>query len=287
MDENRRVRVFKAVAPYILIILGSFIMGFAIKNMYDPVNLVTGGVSGIAIIVKGVTGLPLWLTNTALNIPLFLAAWKLKGWNFIKRTLVATVALSVSLYVLPERAFLSNDLFLSSLFGGVVSGIGTGIVFAFRATTGGTDMLAALLQLKLRHYSIAQIMQVLDGAVVLAGASIFGIQYALYAMIAIYAVCKISDGILDGMKFSKQAVIISDRNTEIARAVLENMERGVTAVDAVGMYSGQQRKMLFCVVSRKEIVQLRDIVRQFDRQAFIIVNDVREVFGEGFIEELY
>lgn len=287
MDENRRVRVFKAVAPYILIILGSFIMGFAIKNMYDPVNLVTGGVSGIAIIVKGVTGLPLWLTNTALNIPLFLAAWKLKGWNFIKRTLVATVALSVSLYVLPERAFLSNDLFLSSLFGGVVSGIGTGIVFAFRATTGGTDMLAALLQLKLRHYSIAQIMQVLDGAVVLVGASIFGIQYALYAMIAIYAVCKISDGILDGMKFSKQAVIISDRNTEIARAVLENMERGVTAVDAVGMYSGQQRKMLFCVVSRKEIVQLRDIVRQFDRQAFIIVNDVREVFGEGFIEELY
>lgn len=287
MDENRRVRGFKAVAPYILIILGSFIMGFAIKNMYDPVNLVTGGVSGIAIIVKGMVGLPLWLTNTVLNIPLFLAAWKLKGWNFIKRTLVATVALSVSLYVLPERAFLSGDLFLSSLFGGVVSGIGTGIVFAFRATTGGTDMLAALLQLKLRHYSIAQIMQVLDGAVVLAGASIFGIQYALYAMIAIYAVCKVSDGILDGMKFSKQAVIISDRNTEIAQAVLASMERGVTAVDAVGMYSGQQRKMLFCVVSRKEIVQLRDIVRQFDRQAFIIVNDVREVFGEGFIEELY
>lgn len=287
MDENRRVRGFKAVAPYILIILGSFIMGFAIKNMYDPVNLVTGGVSGIAIIVKGMVGLPLWLTNTVLNIPLFLAAWKLKGWNFIKRTLVATVALSVSLYVLPERAFLSGDLFLSSLFGGVVSGIGTGIVFAFRATTGGTDMLAALLQLKLRHYSIAQIMQVLDGAVVLAGASIFGIQYALYAMIAIYAVCKVSDGILDGMKFSKQAVIISDKNTEIAQAVLASMERGVTAVDAVGMYSGQQRKMLFCVVSRKEIVQLRDIVRQFDRQAFIIVNDVREVFGEGFIEELY
>ena len=287
MGENRRVRGFKAVAPYILIILGSFIMGFAIKNMYDPVNLVTGGVSGIAIIVKGMVGLPLWLTNTVLNIPLFLAAWKLKGWNFIKRTLVATVALSVSLYVLPERAFLSGDLFLSSLFGGVVSGIGTGIVFAFRATTGGTDMLAALLQLKLRHYSIAQIMQVLDGAVVLAGASIFGIQYALYAMIAIYAVCKVSDGILDGMKFSKQAVIISDKNREIAQAVLASMERGVTAVDAVGMYSGQQRKMLFCVVSRKEIVQLRDIVRQFDRQAFIIVSDVREVFGEGFIEELY
>ena len=281
------MKQYKALTPYLLIILGSFIMGFAIKNMYDPVNLVTGGVSGIAIIVKKVVGLPLWLTNTVLNIPLFLAAWRLKGWGFIKRTLVATVALSVSLYILPERTFLAGDLFLSSLFGGVVSGIGTGIVFAFRATTGGTNMLASLVQLKLRHYSIAQIMQVLDGAVVLAGASIFGIQYALYAMIAIYAVCKISDGILDGMKFSKQAVIISDKSAEIANAVLENMERGVTSVEAMGMYSGQRRKMLFCVVSRREIVQIRDIVRRFDRQAFMFVNDVREVFGEGFIEELH
>ncbi len=281
------MKQYKALTPYLLIILGSFIMGFAIKNMYDPVNLVTGGVSGIAIIVKKVVGLPLWLTNTVLNIPLFLAAWRLKGWGFIKRTLVATVALSVSLYILPERTFLAGDLLLSSLFGGVVSGIGTGIVFAFRATTGGTDMLASLVQLKLRHYSIAQIMQVLDGAVVLAGASIFGIQYALYAMIAIYAVCKISDGILDGMKFSKQAVIISDKSAEIANAVLENMERGVTSVEAMGMYSGQRRKMLFCVVSRREIVQIRDIVRRFDRQAFMFVNDVREVFGEGFIEELH
>jgi len=269
------MKQYKALTPYLLIILGSFIMGFAIKNMYDPVNLVTGGVSGIAIIVKKVVGLPLWLTNTVLNIPLFLAAWRLKGWGFIKRTLVATVALSVSLYILPERTFLAGDLFLSSLFGGVVSGIGTGIV------------LASLVQLKLRHYSIAQIMQVLDGAVVLAGASIFGIQYALYAMIAIYAVCKISDGILDGMKFSKQAVIISDKSAEIANAVLENMERGVTSVEAMGMYSGQRRKMLFCVVSRREIVQIRDIVRRFDRQAFMFVNDVREVFGEGFIEELH
>lgn len=276
-----------AAVDYALIVVGALLMGVAIKNIYDPANMVTGGVSGVAIIAKELWGAPLWLTNTALNIPLFIAAMYFMGWTFIKRTLFATVMLSLSLYILPEGAFMKDDIFLSALFGGIISGVGTGMVFLANATTGGTDMLAALLQLKLRHYSIAQIMQVLDGAVVLAGASIFGIQYALYAMIAIYAVCKVSDGILDGMKFSKQAVIISDKNTEIAQAVLASMERGVTAVDAVGMYSGQQRKMLFCVVSRKEIVQLRDIVRQFDRQAFIIVNDVREVFGEGFIEELY
>lgn len=270
---------------YLMIVAGSFIMGFAIKNMYDPMNLVTGGVSGAAIIVKSLTGIPLWATNTVLNIPLFLAAWRLKGWNFIRRTLVATVSLSVSLYVIPEMPLVEGDLFLSAVFGGIVSGVGTGLVFLYQATTGGTDMLAALMQLKLRHYSIAQIMQFLDGAVVVAGASLFGIRHAFYAILAIYAVCKVSDGILDGMKFAKQAVVISDRSEEIAGQVMDRLERGVTAVDATGMYSGRTRKMLFCVVSRKELVILRDIVKQIDPRAFVIVDDVREVFGEGFIEE--
>ena len=170
---------------YLMIVAGSFIMGFAIKNMYDPMNLVTGGVSGAAIIVKSLTGIPLWATNTVLNIPLFLAAWRLKGWNFIRRTLVATVSLSVSLYVIPEMPLVEGDLFLSAVFGGIVSGVGTGLVFLYQATTGGTDMLAALMQLKLRHYSIAQIMQFLDGAVVVAGASLFGIRHAFYAILAI------------------------------------------------------------------------------------------------------
>lgn len=269
---------------YLLIILGSFVIGFAVKNMYDPVSLVTGGVSGIAIIVKQVLDIPLWVTNTVLNIPLFLAAVKIKGWNFIKRTLVATAALSVSLYVLPEMAFLTEDVFLASLFGGLITGVGTGLVFICHATTGGTDMLAALIQRKMKHYSIAQIMQVLDGLVVLAGASVFGIQYALYALIAIFAVAKISDNMIEGLKFSKQAFIISEKSQEIADCIMKEMERGVTALDAVGMYSGLGRQMLFCVVSKKEIVRLKEIVEEHDSGAFVIVNDVREVVGEGFIE---
>ena len=145
-------------------------------------------------------------------------------------------------------------------------------------------MLAALIQRKLRHYSIAQIMQVLDGMVVLLGAMVFGIRYALYALIAIYATSKVSDGILEGLKFSKQAYVISDSYQEIARAIMTRMDRGVTALDGVGMYSGQGKKVLFCVVSKKEIVTIREIVAEFDRKAFLIVTDVREVFGEGFIE---
>lgn len=278
------MKKYSAFTEYALIAAGAFIIGFAIKNMFDPISLVTGGVTGIAIILKSLAGIPLWITNTLFNIPLFLAAWRIKGWQFIKRTAVATGALSLSLYVIPEIPFLMEDLLLTSLFGGIVSGLGTGLVFLFQATTGGTDMLAALLQRKMRHYSIAQIMQVLDALVVLAGAAVFGIRYALYALIAIYAVAKVSDGLLEGLKFSKQAYIISDRYREIAKAVMTRMDRGVTAVDAVGMYSGQDKKLLFCVVSKKEIVALREIVAEFDKKAFLIVSDVREVFGEGFIE---
>ena len=269
---------------YILILIGASIMGFAIKNIYDPIGLVTGGASGVAIILKKQFGVPLWLTNTAINIPLFAAAAKLKGWSFIKRTLLATVTLSVSLYVIPEMPFLMDDLFLTALFGGLITGAGAGIVFACQATTGGTDMLAAIIRRWLPHYTLAQILQVLDAAIVLIGAGIFGVTYALYALIAIYAVSKVSDGIIEGMKYSKVAYIISDKSKEIAAAILKEMDRGVTALDASGMYSGNRKDVLFCVVSRKEIAQLKELVVGHDAQAFVIVSDAREVLGEGFIE---
>lgn len=272
------------VRDYVLILIGSFIMGFAIKNIYDPVGLVTGGVSGIAIILKDQLAIPLWVTNTALNIPLFLVSIRIKGWSFIKRTLVATVALSLSLYVIPEVPFLMEDLFLTALFGGLISGVGAGLVFISHATTGGTDMLAALLHRWIRHYSMVQIMQVLDAIVVMVGASVFGITYALYALIAIFALTKVSDGLIEGLKFSKVAFIVSEKSEEIAQAIMKELNRGVTGLDAKGMYSGQCRNMLFCVVAKKEIVQLKDLVVGHDSQAFVIVSDAREVLGEGFIE---
>lgn len=274
-----------AAMDYLLLIAGAFIMGFAIKNIYDPLNLVTGGVSGLAIVIKSKVGVPLWLTNTLLNIPLFLASYRIKGWRFIKRTLVSTVSLSLSLYVIPEMMIMpADDILLSALFGGLISGVGSGMVFMTQATTGGTDMLAALLQKVMPHYSVPQIMQVLDAAIVLTGAAVFGIRPTLYALIAIYAVTRMSDGILEGLKFSKMVYIISDRYEEIAGTIMEEIDRGVTGLQAEGMYSGSDKMMLCCVVSRKEISQIKEIVREYDPRAFVIVSDVREVLGEGFIE---
>lgn len=274
-----------AAMDYLLLIAGAFIMGFAIKNIYDPLNLVTGGVSGLAIVIKSKVGVPLWLTNTLLNIPLFLVSYRIKGWRFIKRTLVSTVSLSLSLYVIPEMMIMpADDILLSALFGGLISGVGSGMVFMTQATTGGTDMLAALLQKIMPHYSVPQIMQVLDAAIVLTGAAVFGIRPTLYALIAIYAVTRMSDGILEGLKFSKMVYIISDRYEEIAGTIMEEIDRGVTGLQAEGMYSGSDKMMLCCVVSRKEISQIKEIVREYDPRAFVIVSDVREVLGEGFIE---
>ncbi|MBU9728543.1 YitT family protein [Diplocloster modestus] len=275
---------------YLLILAGTGLMAVAINVIYDPNGLVTGGFTGIAIIAKEMTGpllkggIPLWLTNLCLNIPVFLLAAKIKGVRYIGRTLFATVALSAWLYVIPVFSLMIDDLVLASLFGGVISGIGMGLVFLARATTGGTDMVAALIQHYLPHYTIAQIMQVVDALVVLVGAYVFGISKALYAVIAIFVVSRMSDGIIEGLKFSKAAFIITERQKEVSDMIMSELDRGLTGVPAKGMYSGADKLMLFCVVSKKEIVQLKQIVVKMDPNAFVIVTDAREVLGEGFLE---
>lgn len=273
-----------AAQDYLIIVLGAFIMGFAIKNIYDPQGLVTGGVSGLAIILKDQAGIPLWITNMCVNVPLFFLSLRLKGWKFVKRVLVAEAALTVSLAILPEYAFLKDDLILTALFGGVFSGVGTGMMLLCHATTGGTDTMAALIHTKLRHYSINQILQVLDGLVVVAGAGIFGVRYAFYAVIAVVVLAKVSDGMIEGMHFAKAAYIITDYKEQISREIMDHMERGVTLIDASGAYTGEKRDIVFCVASKKEIVTVKEIVRCTDPRAFVIVSDVREVLGEGFME---
>lgn len=282
---NKRNPVFLSL----VIIAGTGLLAFAIKCIFDPVGLVTGGFTGIAILMKNLTeiffegGVPLWFANLALNGPFFLLALKIKGKKFIGRTAFATILLSVWLYIIPEMDFVSGDFILASIFGGVLAGVAMGMILWANATTGGTEMVAVLLQCKLRHYSVAQIMQVLDGMIVLAGLYVFGLRSSMYAIVAIFIVSKVTDTILEGMKFSKAAYIITDHYEEVARRVMEELERGVTGLEAYGMYSKTRKCMLYCVVSKKEIVFLKELVHQTDPNAFVVVGDVREVLGEGFL----
>mgnify|MGYP002232547880 CR=1 FL=1 len=207
------------------------------------------------------------------------------GWKFIKRTLYATVLLSVAFYILPEGMYIEDDLLLSALFGGIITGVW------YRSCTGRR------LHYRGNRYAgrsdpgkIPPLFRCADHAgirrlVVVAGATVFGIRAALYALIAIFCMGKVADGLIEGMKFSKQVYIISDKYKEISDAIMTRMGRGVTGLAAKGMYSDETKNMLFCVVSRKEIVEIKEIVSEYDPKAFFIVSDAREVFGEGFIED--
>lgn len=277
-------------ADLILMIAGTGLMALAIQCIYDPAGMVVGGFSGIAIVVKQMTaeklpgGIPLWLTNLLLNVPVFLMALKIKGKRFVGRTAVATVLLSFWLYILPMWNLTQGDYMLSAIYGGAISGVGIGLVLLGKATTGGTDMVASLIQHYLRHYTVVQIMLLLDGAIVLFGVAIFGIQSALYAVVAIFITSKLSDALMEGLKYTKAVFIISDKADDVAKALMQELNRGVTGIHASGMYSGEQKNMLYCVVSKKEIVELKDLVIRLDRGAFVIVTDAREVLGEGFLE---
>ena len=275
---------------YVLILVGTAVMALAIQCIYDRVGLGTGGFTGLTIIIRNITksvisgGIPLWFANIVLNIPVFIYSYVKFGKKFVGRTLFATIMLSVWLYIIPGVDLSGDDYLLAALFGGVFTGVGMGIVLRAGATTGGTDMVAALIQTKMRHYSVVQIMQVMDAAIVIAGLYVFGLRSTLYAVVSIFVSTKVSDGFLEGFKNSKAALIITNHYKEVAARVMDELGRGVTGMDAKGMYTQDYKCVLYCVVSRKEIVQLKEIVNDVDPDAFVIVSDVREVLGEGFME---
>ena len=263
---------------YLLIIVGTGLMGTAITSCFDAAGMVTGGFSGIAILVKAWTkglygnGIPLWITNLILNVPLFLLATKIKGFAFVRKALLGDISLTIWLAILPAWK-LSEDFLLVALYGGLLQGIGIGFVFLGGGTTGGTDMLAAIIQKYLRHYSIAQIMQFIDGAIVVVGMYVFGVERALYAIIAVFLVTKVSDGIIEGLKFSKSVYIITDKPDEVSRMVMEDLDRGITGISARGMYSGEDKLMLFCVVGKKELVHLKEKIDEIDENFVLKIRD--------------
>ncbi len=283
-------KVRQVAGNYVLILIGTAVMALAIQCIYDRVGLVTGGFTGLTIVIRSLTksviedGIPLWFTNIVLNIPVFLYSYIKFGRKFVGRTLFATLMLSVWLYIIPGVDLSGDDYLLAALFGGAFTGVGMGLVLRAGATTGGTDMVAALIQSRMRHYSVVQIMQVMDAAIVIAGLYVFGLRSTLYAVVSIFVMTKVSDAFLEGFKNSKAALIITNHHEEVAQRLMDELDRGVTGMDAKGMYTQNYKCVLYCVVSRKEIVRLKEIVNDVDPEAFVIVSDVREVLGEGFME---
>lgn len=280
----------KLAIDYFYIILGTTILAIAINIFFDPKNLVTGGVLGIAIIIKELSkdiiqgGFPLWATNIIINVPLFILAVIIKGKDFGGRSLFAAFYLSFALFYTQKIPMMTDDMLLSTVYGGILSGIGLGLVFIAFSTTGGTDLAASIIQHYLKHISVAKIMMILDASIIIIGAFTFGVEKSLYAILSVYITGKVIDTILEGIHFSKAAFIISNSYEQIAENILVSLDRGVTCFYGRGMYSKEDKQILLCTVSKKEIIQVKEIVKEIDKNAFIIVADVREVLGEGFIE---
>ena len=184
------------------------------------------------------------------------------------------------------RSVDAADYLLAAVYGGAACGAGIGLVLKSGFTTGGTDMLGVLLHRFFRQYALASIIQVLDMAVIIAGVLVFGMSVSLYAIIAVYVTALVTDTVLEGTKQARAVWIISDKNEQIAPVVMGKMHRGITRFPASGVYTQQEKSVLLCVVSIKQIPYLKEIVMEIDENSFLIVGDVREVMGNGFVQKL-
>jgi uncharacterized membrane-anchored protein YitT (DUF2179 family) len=282
---------------YLFVLAGTCLMALSANLCFTPAKMVPGGFTGLAIIMKYASaplipawapesfaeGLPTWFSNVLLNIPLILAAIRVRGWKFMRRTFAASVIFSLWLLVLPEYPLMGDDLFLTSVVGGALMGAGLGLVFLGKATTGGTDTLGALLLRLFPHLSTARLMQVLDAAVILLSVGIFGTRISLYAVISVVLTSRVADRITSGFRNAYSAFIVSSRHQKIADAVMKDLGRGVTSLSGTGMYTGKERPVLLAAVSRKQAVILKELVAGIDPDAFMILTDAREIRGEGFL----
>lgn len=280
MNHNKNTKK-ENIFSYLQIIVGCILGGAAYPLFLTPGNIAPGGLTGLAMVINYLFHWPVGTVTLILNVPLFIFGWKFMGKRFILRTLIATLLFSLLIDLLPLKP-LTDDPLLSAIFGGVLLGIGLGLILRGEATTGGTDMLARMIHRSVPAISTGMFLMALDCAVVIVAAVAIGITQALYAIICIYISSKVIDTVMIGFSGNKACFIISTRSEVIMNRILTEMERGVTELSAKGGYTGEDRPTLMCVVSRMEVTAIKNIVRDEDENAFMIVVDAHEAIGDGF-----
>ena len=275
---------YKVVLSMIGIGIGVFLMAMGLAFFLEPNVIAPGGVTGFAIIVKKVSNIPVYITNLAINIPLFIIGVIILGKSFGWKTLYATALLSLFLKIIPTQA-VTPDLLLSSIFGGLITGIGLGIVFKLGGTTGGTDLAGSILNKVFPSISISTFMMTIDLLVVaFAGIVDMKVETSLYSIISLFVSIKVIDLILEGIGYLKGFLIITNKPEEISAKIMQDLDRGVTLFKGKGMYTKEEKDVLLCVVSRSQFSTIKEIVNKIDKDAFIMVTEVSEVLGEGFEE---
>lgn len=266
---------------YFSIIVGSAIVAISFNVLLLPNEVASGGVSGISTILKGVFGWKPAFVQWAFNIPLFIAGLVLLGRNFGIKTAVGTVFLPFVVYLTESWQPWTLNPLLGALIGGIMVGLGLGIVFRGKASTGGTDLAAQIIT-KFTGMTLGTSVALIDGMIVLAAAIVFDIEKGLYALIGLYVTSKTIDLVQVGFGRSKLVYIITNRQVEMRDAIYEEIDRGVTKLTATGGYTDAEKPIILVVVHQTEFTRLKQLVKSVDPTAFVIVSDAAEVLGEGF-----
>ncbi len=271
---------------YSLIIIGSFILASAFVLFITPYKIVPGGVYGISIVLHWILGTPVGLMALCFDIPLTIIGIKILGPRFGFKTVLGfslTALFTDSLtWIWGFEPLVKGDALLSSIFGGLLCGLGLGLMFRSKATSGGSDIVAMIIA-KYTRLPIGQLMIMVDSVIVLVGLFVFGDwKIPLYSWIVIFITGKVIDGVLEGINYEKSLFIISEKHEEIRDKIINNLNRGGTIIEGHGMFNMAERKIIFTVVSRRELIILEEYIQQIDPKAFLTVLDASEILGEGF-----
>ncbi len=278
--ESLRLR--KLIRSYLWITVGSVVIALALDIFLVPNKIAAGGVSGLATIFFHLFRLPVGWVLLALNIPLFLLSFRELGGRVFIRSVYGALITAVFVELLTNHvSVMTHDVLLSAIYGGIITGLGMGIVLKAGGTTGGTDLVARLLH-KYFPVTVGQGLLGADFVVISLAGIFFNVELALYALLSLLITSKMIDLVQEGISFAKAAYIISEHSEEISQAVFKELGRGVTALQGKGMFTGEDRPVLLCVVGKTEESRLKELIYDIDHKAFVFITDAHEVLGEGF-----
>lgn len=270
---------------WVLIVVGSLIYAIGLNAFLIANHLAEGGFVGISVILLYVFHFPIGMTFFVLNIPLLLVAWRMFGHEFVLKTTLGVVSVSVFSEVTKTIQIATHDRLLAALYAGVLTGIGLGLIFRTGGTTGGADIIARILRHQ-RGIGMGKTLFAIDLMVTCLVLIIVGKEIAMYSLVGLFVSSRVIDFVLDGARSGKALTIISQKHQDIVSAIHDEMDRGTTLLEATGGYTGRNSKVVYCVVSREEVVRVQRIVHKVDASAFVTVSSVHEVLGEGFTFDL-
>lgn len=277
-------QVWEELKGFFFMLIGSVAYATSTSLFLAPNSIVAGGMAGLAVLVHLFNeSFPVGLVTIALNIPIFLCGLKMQGWKFILRSLITVATLGIITDLLAPIGAITSDGVLASLYGGICQGIGIGLFVRYEFSSGGTELLGRLFKRWFKILKIPVWVGILDGIIVVLG-SVFtrNPNNMLYALIVIFASMKISEMVIVGVEKSKLCIIITDKGQEVSDELLRNSPRGVTMLEGEGMYTKRNRNVVLTCVKNNQLTQLKQIVKNIDEHAFIIINDSVEVRGQGF-----